>query len=76
MESKYQTDDSRLAKIKEDIRALRTKMDIEREKLKLLPSTLEPSVTTYSSKSVDDIMAPLNAPAKTATTGEKKPVVE
>jgi chromosome segregation ATPase len=76
MESKYQTDDSRLAKIKEDIRALRTKMEIEREKLKLLPSALEPSVTTYSSKSVDDIMAPLGAPAKTAATGEKKSVVE
>jgi chromosome segregation ATPase len=76
MESKYQTDDSRLAKIKEDIRALRTKMDIEREKLKLLPSTLEPSATPYSSKSVDDIMAPLNAPAKTATGEPKKPVVE
>jgi len=77
MESKYQTDDSRLSKIKEDIRALKTKMDIEREKLKLLPSALEPSATAYSSKSVDDIMAPLSVPAKSPTTGEPKmPVVE
>ena len=34
MESKYQTDDSRMAKIKEDLRKLKTKVDVEREKLK------------------------------------------
>jgi chromosome segregation ATPase len=65
MESKYQTDDSRLGKIKEDIRALRTKIDIEKEKLKLLPVVLDnPSKAATSNKSVDDIMAPLAAPAK------------
>jgi chromosome segregation ATPase len=68
MESKYQTDDTRLAKIKEDIRALKSKMDIEREKLKLLPSALESSTTSYSSKSVDDIMAPLSNPTKSSET--------
>jgi chromosome segregation ATPase len=64
MESRYQTDDTRLSKIKEDIRALKTRMDIEREKLKLMPSALEPSSSSTSSKSVDDIMAPLNGAAK------------
>jgi len=73
MENKYQTDDTRLANIKESIRSLRTKMEIEREKLKLLPSVLEPS-TTHSSKSVDDIMAPLSTPAKATET--KMPVIE
>jgi len=72
MESKYQTDDTRLGKIKEDIRALRTKMEIEREKLKLLPSVLEPA-TVPTTKSVDDIMAPLTAPAKPATTTKAEP---
>jgi len=66
MESKYQTDDTRMAKIKEDLRKLRTKVDVEKEKLKLMPVALEsnPAPTT-STKSVDDILAPLTAaPAK------------
>jgi len=67
MESKYQTDDTRLAKIKEDLRKLKTKVDVEREKLKLMPVALEgPAAPPASTKSVDDIMAPLNAPAKPA----------
>jgi len=70
MESKYQTDDSRLGKIKEDIRALRTKVEVEREKLKLLPAAFDnPTKSAASNKSVDDIMAPL-APAKPATGGK------
>lgn len=72
MESKYQTDDSRLAKIKEDMRALKTKLDIEREKLKLLPSALEPSASTSSNKSVDDIMAPLGTPATKIADGKAR----
>jgi chromosome segregation ATPase len=63
MESKYQTDDSRLAKIKEDMRSLRTKLDIEREKLKLMPAALEPTAS-HSNKSVDEIMAPLSGSTK------------
>jgi len=66
MESKYQTDDTRLAQIKEDLRKLRTKVDVEKEKLKLMPVALEsnPAPAT-STKSVDDILAPLTAtPAK------------
>jgi len=77
MESKYQTDDTRMAKIKEDLRKLRTKVDVEKEKLKLMPVALEsnPAPAT-STKSVDDIMAPLTAaPAKPEagkTEGSKK----
>lgn len=71
MESKYQTDDTRLAKIKEDMRKLKSKLDVEREKLKLMPSVLDtPAAPAASSKSVDDIMAPLNAPAKPAAKPE------
>jgi len=67
MESKYQTDDTRLAKIKEDMRSLRTRIEIEREKLKLMPTALEnPATKASSTKSVDDIMAPLTPPAKPA----------
>lgn len=67
MESKYQTDDSRLSKIKEDMRTLRTKLDIEREKLKLMPAALEPTAT-QTNKSVDEIMAPLGSSAKPTDT--------
>jgi chromosome segregation ATPase len=78
MESKYQTDDTRLGKIKEDIRALKTKIEIEREKLKLLPAALETPAKVTSTKSVDDIMAPLtSAPAKPgANAAQVMPVIE
>jgi len=73
MESKYQTDDTRLAKIKEDLRKLKTKVDVEREKLKLMPAAIEPTpAPAASSKSVDDIMAPLNAPKPAAKTEAPK----
>jgi len=68
MENKYQTDDTRLGKIKEDIRALKTKIEIEREKLKLLPTVLDTPSKTTSNKSVEDIMAPLTG--KPATGGD------
>jgi len=67
MESKYQTDDTRLAKIKEDLKKLQTKVEVEREKLKLMPAAFDPPAPAASTKSVDDIMAPLTAPAKPAT---------
>jgi chromosome segregation ATPase len=71
MESKYQTDDTRLSKIKEDLRKLKTKVDVEREKLKLMPTALEaPAAPSAGGKSVDDIMAPLAAPAKPAAKPE------
>jgi chromosome segregation ATPase len=75
MESKYQTDDSRLGKIKEDIRALRTKMEVEREKLKLLPAALEDPTPASGNKSVEDIMAPLAAPTQ-PTAAPRVPVIE
>ncbi len=60
MESKYQTDDTRLAKIKESLRSLRNKLDVEKEKLNLTPKVHEAPVTsTTSAESVDDILAPL-----------------
>ncbi len=66
-ESKYQTDDSRLATIKDDLRKLKTKVDVEREKLKLLPLANDgPAAPATSGKSVDDIMAPLLTPKATA----------
>ena len=75
MENKYQTDDTRLGKIKEDIRTLKTKIEVEREKLKLLPAVLDTPSQATSSKSVDDIMAPLTG--KPAKSGEQNvPVIE
>jgi len=65
MQSKYQTDDTRLANIKENLRKLKTRVDVEREKLKLMPTALDtPAAPAVSNESVDDIMAPLNAPTK------------
>jgi len=74
MESKYQTDDTRMAKIKEDLRKLKTKVDVEKEKLKLMPAAMETTpVPQANTKSVDDILAPLTAaPAKPATKPEGK----
>lgn len=61
MQSKYQTDGTRLAKIKEDLQALNTKVAVEREKLSLMPKVRENGTAAPSSnKSVDDIMAPLS----------------
>jgi chromosome segregation ATPase len=82
MESKYQTDDTRMAKIKEDLRKLKTKVDVEREKLKLMPVALESTPSpAANTKSVDDILAPLTAPAKPAKpegnkTESKVPVAD
>jgi chromosome segregation ATPase len=68
MENKYQTDDTRLARIKESMRELQKKVAIEREKLKLLPAALDAPASAAGAKSVDDIMAPLSAAAKPAKT--------
>jgi chromosome segregation ATPase len=72
MESKYQTDDTRLAKIKEDMRKLKNRVDVEREKLKLMPAALEPTPTPpANTKSVDDIMSQINNPAPAPSTTPK-----
>ena len=60
IESKYQTDDTKLARIKESLRTMRTKLDVEKEKLKLTPKVHEaPASTTGAEQSVDEILAPL-----------------
>lgn len=64
MESKYQRDDTRLARVKESLSDLRKKLDIEREKLKLSPRVYEPE-TPAVTQSVDDILAPITRPATT-----------
>lgn len=70
MESKYQTDDTRLAKIKEDLRTLKTKVDVEREKLKLMPIANESTpAAPAATKSVDDILGSLE-PTKPAAKPE------
>ena len=55
MESKYQTDDTRLARIKEDMQKLKTRVAVEREKLNLMPTlhddALPATKTTESLKS-------------------------
>jgi hypothetical protein len=79
MENKYQTDDTRLGKIKEDIRALKTKIEIEREKLKLLPAVFDAPSKATSNKSVEDIMAPLaGTPTKSGAANSEAtmPIIE
>jgi hypothetical protein len=62
MESKYQTDDSRLARIKESIHKLKKGAEVEREKLNLTQSTAEdrPVASESPTQSVDEILAPLS----------------
>ena len=69
-ESKYQTDDTRLSKIKEDLRKLRTKVEIKREELKITETTMDetPAATVTDGQSVKDelksMRAAVNGPAK------------
>src|SRR5205814_2028167 len=59
MESKYQTDDTRVAHIKEAIAKQKKRLDVQRRELALLQDVMVPATTTPS-ESVDEIMAPLN----------------
>jgi predicted nucleic acid-binding Zn-ribbon protein len=61
MESKHQTDTTRLAGIKESLAGLKRKVDIKREELKLAPVVRDngPAVPT-TTQTVDEIMAPLS----------------
>ena len=71
-QSKYQTDDTRLSKIKEDIRNLKTKLDVEKKKNELMQThnpDAAPAAAPAASKSVDDILGSLE-PTK-PTEGEK-----
>jgi chromosome segregation ATPase len=57
MESKYQTDDTRVAQIKESIAKQKKRLDVQRRELNLLQDEVTPSLST--TESVDDIMAPV-----------------
>lgn len=70
IESRYQRDDSRLSKVKETLRDLRKKMDVERERLNLAPKGAEDAPVAVT-QSVDDILAPLSGkPAKAPEMGK------
>lgn len=71
--SKYQTDDTRLAKIKEDIRNLKTKLDVEKERNRLMQGGANPAVKPESTKSVDDILGGLEAKPEAEKTETKVP---
>ncbi|HEY1191161.1 MAG TPA: hypothetical protein VGE74_26235, partial [Gemmata sp.] len=65
MESKYQTDDTRMARIKEDMQKLRTRVAVEREKLNLMPTVHDEG--TVVGKSTDELKARRDALTKSAT---------
>lgn len=60
IESKYQQDDSRLAKIKDDLRKLKKDLDVQKEKLNMAPIGRTDEVTTESGRTVDDNINLLN----------------
>ena len=61
IESQYPTDNTRLARVKESIRELKTKVAVHREELKLMPAAFDaPATAAATAKTVDDIMAPLS----------------
>lgn len=73
MESKYQTDDTRLARIKDDMQKLKTKVAVEREKLNLMPTVYDEGVST-TGKSTDELKArreALTKPAAPKADGKK-----
>lgn len=59
IESKFQTDDSRLAGVKQSLRDLQRDVDIQRQKLKMAPSVMDDGAPA-SGLSVEEILAPLN----------------
>jgi len=76
MESRYQTDDTRLSKIKEDIQALDEKLDVARKTNERLGGLKESeTVKNAGNKSVKDIMAPVNGNAP-KPAGQKVPPIE
>lgn len=64
IESRYQHDDTRLSKVKEQIRDLRKKIDVEKTKLELAPVVHAEEPTVSPSATVDDILAPLTGVSK------------
>jgi len=71
IESKYQHDDSRLSKVKENLAAMRKKLEVEKEKIKLSPVGREDAAPVGPTQSVDDILAPLHGEKAQPTAIEK-----
>ena len=61
VESKYQADDTKLARIKESLRALKKSVEIERVKQDLTPRVLEDAPAAAPAKTAKEILAPLHA---------------
>jgi chromosome segregation ATPase len=62
VESKYQADDTKLAKIKENLRKLKKGIEIEKEKLNLSPRVYE-ETPTAAPKTISEILAPVTGKA-------------
>jgi len=60
IESKYQQDDTRLAKIKEDLRKVKKNLDVKKEKLNLAPVGRPEEAAAESGRTVDDNINLLN----------------
>ncbi len=59
VESKYQADDTKLAQIKESLRALNKSIAIERERQNLTPRLLEETPASAPAQTVQEILAPV-----------------
>lgn len=68
VESKYQNDGTRMAEIKESIKALHKRLDVQREKLALTKKI--DSRSSVENKSVDEIMAEIDG-HRSDTVGKK-----
>ena len=68
VKSKFQTDDSKLARIKERLRELDKEVQVRKERLNLEPVGRDVPVVVGTTRSVEDILKPLND----APTGEVK----
>ena len=69
MESKYQTDDTRVAQIKESIAKQKKRLDVQRRELNLLQDTVVPSLSAPT-ESIDDIMAPVKGKPAISKSGD------
>jgi chromosome segregation ATPase len=64
VESKYQNDGTRMAKVKQDLAALRKRVEVAQEEIRLSKKF---DTTSVEAKSVDEILAGLDAPEKSET---------
>ncbi len=61
MESRFQSDDTRLSKIKADLRELNKELDIKAEELKLAPAVHEEVKPAGEHQTVGEILSPLDS---------------